>query len=103
MSTNPEHEQYGSFLRLYTAHEAAIRAFVRRLVPTRQDADDVMQEVAVVLWGKFGARPAEAPFRAWAFEVARIEVLGWRRDKGRDRLVLDEDVISLVAEETAPV
>ena len=30
------------FLRLFTAHEEAVRAFVRRLVPTRADADDVM-------------------------------------------------------------
>ena len=34
------HEQ---FLRLFTANEAAIRAYVRRLVPLRDDAADVMQ------------------------------------------------------------
>jgi hypothetical protein len=44
------HEQ---FLRQYSAHEPAIRAFVRRLVPSRDDVPDVMQEVALVLWKKF--------------------------------------------------
>lgn len=34
------HEQ---FLRLLTANEPAIRAYVRRLVPTRQNTADVMQ------------------------------------------------------------
>ncbi len=40
-------------MRLYTANGPAIRGFVRSLVPTREDAADVMQDVAVVLWRKF--------------------------------------------------
>ncbi|MEZ5304637.1 MAG: RNA polymerase subunit sigma, partial [Verrucomicrobiales bacterium] len=40
-------------------------------------------------------------FRAWAFGVARFEALAWRRDKARDRLVLDEEVVAKLAEETA--
>ncbi len=87
------------FLRLFTTHEESVRAFVRRLVPTRADADDVMQEVSIVLWKKFGSFHEGADFRAWAFGVARFEVLGWLRDKGRDRLVLDEGVALKIAQE----
>lgn len=89
------------FLRLFTAHEAAIRAFVRRLVPARSDADDVMQEVSVVLWEKFDQFRVDGDFRAWAFGVARFEALAWLRDRARDRLVLDERVVALLAEEGA--
>lgn len=99
---NPtENEQHDRFLRSFTANEGAIRAYVRRLVPTRADADDVMQEVSVVLWKKFGQFRAGADFRAWAFGVARYAVLAWRRDKARDRLVLDENVVLKLADETA--
>lgn len=95
-----ETERHTRFLRVFTAHEMAIRAYVRRLVPSRADADDVMQEVAVVLWEKFPTFRENADFRSWAFGVARYEVLAWRRDKGRDRIVLDEDVLERLAEET---
>ncbi len=95
-----EKEQHRQFLRRFTAQEPAIRAYVRRLVPLRADADDVMQEVAVVLWEKFGQFREGEDFRAWAFGVARYEVLGWLRDKGRDRLVLSEQVLDLIAEES---
>jgi hypothetical protein len=44
-----EIDRHREFLRCFTAQEAAIRAYVRRLVPLRADADDVMQEVAVVV------------------------------------------------------
>ena len=90
------HEQV---LRLYTANEPAIRAFVRRLVPTRADAADVIQEVALVLWRKFAGFQSQEDFRRWAFGVARYETLAWLRDKARDRHVLAEDVLEILAEE----
>jgi len=95
-----ETERHHRFLRSFTAHEPAIRAHVRRLVPARADADDVMQEISVVLWQKFDSFREGADFKAWAFGVARFEVLAWLRDRGRDRLVLDEEVITKIAEET---
>ncbi len=99
--TPDERQQHQCFLRAFTANEPAIRAYVRRLVPSRADADDVMQEAAIILWEKFGEFRAGANFRAWAFGVARYKVLSWLRDKGRDRLVLDEDVVALLADESA--
>ena len=89
------------FLRLFTANEAAIRAYVRRLVPTRHDAADVMQGISLVLWKKFGELNEPNEFRKWAFGVARYETLAWLRDKARDRLVLADDVLHTVAHESA--
>ena len=87
------------FLKLYTAHELAIRAFVRTLVPSRDDAHEVMQEVAVVLWRKFGEYSTGEDFRRWAFSVARLEALAWLRDRARERLVFNDEVLQLVADE----
>jgi RNA polymerase sigma-70 factor (ECF subfamily) len=91
------------FLTLFTVNEPAIRAFVRRLAPTRQDAADVMQSVALVLWRKFRELEEPDEFRKWAFGVARYESLAWLRDKARDRLVLADDVLNTVAHESAEI
>ena len=99
--TPNESQRHHRFLRTYTAHEPAIRGYVRRLVPARADADDVMQDVSVVLWEKFDSFREDADFRAWAFGVARFEVLAWLRDKGRDRLVLTEEVVLKIVDESA--
>lgn len=98
MNTDPaaRHEQ---FLRHYSAHEPAIRAFVRRLVPLRIDVPDVMQEVALVLWKKFEHLPDPDDFRRWAFGVAKYEALAWLRNRGRDRLVFAEDVLEQLAQD----
>lgn len=94
---NPQHER---FVRLFAVNEPAIRAFVRKLVPKREDACDVIQEVAIALWRKFDSSWGELDFRKFAFSVAHYEVLAWRRDRARDRHVLDEDVLMLLAEQS---
>jgi RNA polymerase sigma-70 factor (ECF subfamily) len=96
-----EVDKHERFLMLFTANEPAIRAFVRRLLPSRQDAADVMQGIVLVLWRKFNASDNSEDFRRWSFGVARLEVLSWLRDKGRDRLVLSMDVIEVLAEESS--
>lgn len=96
-SNQDRHQQ---FLRAFTTHEPALRAFVRRLVPSRTDADDVLQEVAIVLWEKFAEFREGGDFKAWTCGIARYKALAWLRDKGRDRLVLDTDVVELIAEDS---
>jgi RNA polymerase sigma-70 factor (ECF subfamily) len=94
-------QHYSQFLRLFTEHEPAVRTFVRSLVPTRTDASEVMQEVAVILWQKFGEFDAARDFRKWAFGVARFEALAFLRDRARDRHVFDEELTVRLADEAA--
>ena len=51
--TPSDSDQHDHFLRLYVENEEALRGFVRSLVPTLEDAREVMQEVAALLWRKF--------------------------------------------------
>jgi RNA polymerase sigma-70 factor (ECF subfamily) len=99
--TPAENEKHDQFLRLYVEHEEALNGFVRTLMPTREDAREVMQEVAVVLWRKFAELSAIEDFRRWAFGVAKFKALAFVRDRMRDRLVFDEDVMELLAAEVA--
>jgi RNA polymerase sigma-70 factor (ECF subfamily) len=96
-----ENDKHDEFLRLYVEHEEALNGFVRTLVPTREDAREVMQEVAVVLWRKFAELSSVEDFRRWAFGVAKFKALAFVRDRMRDRLVFDEDVLELLAAEVA--
>ena len=97
--TASERERHDRFLRLFVEHEESLRGFVRALVPTREDAREVMQEVAAVLWRKFDELATPEDFRRWAFGVARFEALAFRRDRARDRHVFGEEVIELLANE----
>ena len=98
-SANEEDDPYQTFMRLLTRHDGALRYFVRTLLPTWDDVDEVMQDVSVAAWIKFDRFDPQTDFARWAATIARYEVLNYRRTKARDRLVFDEDLILLIAEE----
>lgn len=90
-----------TFLRLWMQHEPELRAFVRSCCPKAQEVDDVMQEVSVAALRKFSTLEDHSAFGAWACLIARYELLTARRRFARDRLVLAEDIVELLAEEGA--
>lgn len=94
-----EQHRHDRFLRLFIEHEEALRGFVRSLVPTREDAREIMQEAAAVLWRKFDELEAPEDFRRWAFGVARFEAMAFRRDRARDRHVFGDALLAMLADE----
>ena len=90
-----------AFLRLFTRCEPELRAFVRSCLPRLQDVDEVMQEVSLVAWRKFGDLDDRGRFAPWACLIARYEILKYRRAHARNRLLLDEAVIEALADEAA--
>ncbi|AKC82288.1 hypothetical protein IMCC26134_04995 [Verrucomicrobia bacterium IMCC26134] len=87
------------FVRLFAEHEPRVRAFVRAGLPSVHDANEVMQEVSVVAWRKFGTLQTPEGFGRWLCVIARFEILKYRRTKARDRLVLDDELLATIAEE----
>ncbi|MDA7673370.1 sigma-70 family RNA polymerase sigma factor, partial [Verrucomicrobiales bacterium] len=97
--TPSDRDKHDQFIRLYVENEESLRGFVRSLVPTLEDAREVMQETAAVLWRKFDELHSLEDFRRWAFGVARFEALAFRRDRARDRHVFSEDLIAMLESE----
>lgn len=93
-----DREMHDRFLRHFLANEPGLRVFVRSLLFSQEEEREVMQEVAVVLWRKFDPAMDDAAFTRWAFGVARMEVLSFRRDRARDRLSFGDEVFELLAQ-----
>jgi RNA polymerase sigma-70 factor (ECF subfamily) len=93
-----ERERHARFLRLYTQSEGALRVFVRSMLPTAEDAAEVMQEVAVVLWERFERYDPAREFRAWAFGVARLQALMFLRRARSERRFFDEALVQMLAD-----
>ena len=96
-----ESQQYEAFVELFARYEGDLRAFVRSLLPTWHDADEVVQQVALVAWRKFDQFNQSTSFIKWACVIARFEALAYRRKMARDKLVFREDLMAKLAEEAA--
>ena len=95
----PENARHDEFTRLFLSCEPRIFAFIRSLVLSRADADDVLQETALVLWEKFDQFEAGTHFDRWAFRIAHFQVMYHRQRKTRDRLRFGDKLVEQLGED----
>jgi RNA polymerase sigma-70 factor (ECF subfamily) len=67
-----------------------VHAYIRTLVPDRNDAEDGFQVTSVVMWDRFGEFDADADFAAWGCRIAYFKIRELYRKKSRSRLVFSE-------------
>lgn len=99
--TSPDDEQ-DAFVALLTEVQPALRLYVCSLLPGDAAAQDVAQQANTMLWRKRGDFTPGTNFKAWAFAVARYEVLNHRKRQARDaRLVFGEELEAIFADDLA--
>lgn len=96
MTTPFDSTKHNQFLRLIAEHQAALHTFIRSLLPNREEASEVLQDVIVVLWQKFDSA---RDFKKWAFGVARLEIRKFLQSRARDRHVFDDELVNRLADE----
>lgn len=78
-----------AYARLVDRHDARLRFYLRRLVGPSPEADDLCQEVWLIVVRKLGTLEDPAAFVAWLYRVARHHAISWLR-KRRIEVPLDE-------------
>ena len=97
-----EDRQESEFVAQLTEVQLPLRLYVQSLLPGDSSAHDVAQQANATLWQKRADFTPGTNFKAWAFAVARFEVLNYRKQQARDaRLVFSEDLEETFASELA--
>jgi RNA polymerase sigma-70 factor (ECF subfamily) len=89
--------QAEKFASLWTTAQSTIASFIRTLVPDYQQADEVLQRVAVTLVRKFDQYDESRSFAAWAVGFAKYEVLYYRRERATDKHLFGDDIVEQIA------
>ena len=94
-------EQDSQIVALLTEHQLSIRLYVQSLLPGDSGAHDVAQTANSTLWKKRDDFEIGTNFKAWAFAIARFEVLNYRKKQAREarRLVFSEEMENFIADE----
>ncbi len=98
MDVHPKHER---FLQLFLPIQPALNGYLRTLIPSRTDAEDVLQAAAAVMWEKFDEFQQGTRFDRWAYHIAHLQALRYLTDLKRSKLVFGEAVLSLLADQAA--
>jgi RNA polymerase sigma-70 factor (ECF subfamily) len=89
------------FLGLFLKAERRIFAYILTLLPHLADAEDVLQEVSLIMWEKFDEHDPPDDFTSWGCRIAYNLVLHYRRTRQRNRVIFSERTLALVAETMA--
>lgn len=84
-------------VRLIAQAQRRIYAFIYALVRHPTDADDILQETNVVLWRKRATYEPGTNYFAWAFTIARLQVMAFRARQARKGLLFDDDLLEKIA------
>src|SRR3954469_21802186 len=87
--------------QLFVKHQLAVRAFILSLEPNFTDAEDLLQEVFLVVTRKASQFEEGTNFFAWACTIARYKLLESIRRRSRAQDLSEEVVEALCAVEPA--
>jgi RNA polymerase sigma-70 factor, ECF subfamily len=90
-------ERAERFAILWAEALPALSAFVRSVVPDFQQAEEILQRIAVTLVRKFDQYDAARSFGAWAIGFAKYEVLYYRRERATDKHLFDDELVERIA------
>ena len=78
------------FLRVFLANEREIQRYVAALVPARADAQEIVQQTAILLWEKFDKYDRSRPFAPWACRFALNVTRRWMARRQRWKALLQD-------------
>jgi RNA polymerase sigma-70 factor (ECF subfamily) len=96
-------DRKAEFARLLVENQARLYGYIHSLVPDLTHADDLYQQTALVLWGKFDRYDRARSFFAWACGVARFEAANYVRALARQRRFFGDDLGLLLVEAHAEI
>lgn len=82
-----------AFDDLYRRHSSGLKAFLSRMLGSRQDAEDVAQETFAKIWqSPNGFDPARGTLRSYLFGAGRKRAAEWWRRQKRETAIAEDQV-----------
>ena len=91
-------EHTKTVMRQWTLAQPVVSAFITAIVRDFTDRDDVLQETAVAVLESSSRYDSSRPFLDWALGVAQNQIRLYLRRSSRDRLLLNDSLVELVAD-----
>ncbi|MDH7600383.1 MAG: sigma-70 family RNA polymerase sigma factor [Sedimentisphaerales bacterium] len=94
-------DRASQFISLYMAYQTKIRGYILCLVGNWADADDILQQTALVMWRKFRPPESDRQFLHWALRIAHYEVTNHAQRKGNHLPLFSQEVMDQIEAKAA--
>ncbi len=85
-------------VQLLMKYQRRIFAYVHTLVPTRSDAEDILQEACVTICEKFDQFESGTNFYSWACQIAFWKVRAARKKFATSKVLFNQEVMEVISE-----
>ena len=100
MPESQKQDKQGLFFSLFIPHEKSLYRYILSLCPNYQDAEDILQETAALMWEKFDTFNPQGNFLSWAIRIANYKILNFRRKK-KSSCLLDAATLEAIESEAS--
>lgn len=97
----PSHEaneRAGDFVKLLTAHQRDLYAYINTLLVGDIATSDVLQDTNLDLWKRLEDFDFNRAFLPWAYGFAYQRVMAFRKTRSRSRLIFSDDAVQLISD-----
>lgn len=94
-------DRQSELVALISESQTRLLAYVYSLTANRQLAEEIVQATNLVIWKKADTFEPGTNFIAWAFKIARLQVLEHRNKAGRDAVVFGRELVDELAAQAA--
>lgn len=84
------------FFELVSKIQTRLYTFIASAVFDSDSAEDVLQETNLVMLRKWSDFRIGSNFDAWAYQIARFQIMAFRQKKDRDKLLFGDDLIDRI-------
>jgi RNA polymerase sigma-70 factor (ECF subfamily) len=91
-------DRHSRYIELLTTHQGRLFTFLYAHVLNMADAEDLYQQVALVLWKKFDQFIPGTDFGAWAIRVADLTIKNFLRGKRRSKVFFSDEVMQRIVD-----
>jgi RNA polymerase sigma-70 factor (ECF subfamily) len=86
------------FLSLFLSSQRDLFGYVATMVPCVADAEDIVQQTALMLWEKFDTYDPSRPFTPWARGYALNKTREWFKERQRWQALLEDGLAEELAQ-----
>jgi RNA polymerase sigma-70 factor, ECF subfamily len=92
-----------SYIELLNENQSRLFAYLYAHVLNMADAEDLYQQVAMVLWEKFDQFTPGTDFGSWGIRVAELTIKNFLRGKRRSKVLFSDEVMQRIVERQSEI
>ncbi|OUU23032.1 MAG: RNA polymerase subunit sigma [Verrucomicrobia bacterium TMED44] len=95
---DPSPDRSTELLQLMMKYQRRIFAYIHTLVPSRSDAEDILQEASLTICEKFDDFEIGTNFYSWACQIAYWKVRAARKKYATAKVVFNQEVLDVISQ-----